>query len=140
MTLLRNSRVLGSIPSTLKSSLPFQSQSRENSCSYLGKAPYYNKRGDPRRQQDLLLTVGIVFLLYLLTTGNANLYAIQMEICKHEDWLAFAQLLNNWPFRKYGNNHDTAVSSIQGQLQLCESRQKDAAETSTKTISAAKQL
>lgn len=37
-------------------------------------------------------------------------------------------------------NHAIAVSSVQGQLQLCETRQKDAAQTSTKTISAAKQF
>lgn len=72
--------------------------------------------------------------------GNTNLDATCMEIHKSEDGLALAQLVNKWAFRKHGNSHAIAIPSIQGQLQLCETRQKEAAETNTKTISAAKQL
>lgn len=95
--------VLGSITSIVKSFLPFQSQRWENSCTVIWERfPTTIQEMIPGDSRDLLLTVGMVFLLYLLTTGNVNLYATSMEICKHEDGLVLAQLLHKWAFRKHG--------------------------------------
>lgn len=58
--------------------------------------------------------------------GNTSLCATYMEIHIYEDGLALAELLNNWIFRKDGDGLPPAL----GQVQLYETRQKEAAEES----------